>query len=117
MGGAAAVLGAARALAETRPPVEVHVVIAACENLISDSAMRPGDIVTASNGRTIEVTNTDAGMWRLGGRWAGRSLAATVCCCDSRAMCVERYPLSGGCEAVASVLWVSAGGHSSLGDV
>lgn len=68
MGGAAAVLGAARALAETRPPVEVHVVIAACENLISDTAMRPGDIVTASNGRTIEVANTDAGMYRL---WEG----------------------------------------------
>lgn len=70
MAGAAAVLGAARALAETRPPVEVHVVMAACENLISDTAMRPGDIVTASNGQTIEVANTDAGMWRLeaGGR-------------------------------------------------
>lgn len=66
MGGAAAVLGAARALAEIRPPVEVHLVIAACENLISGTAMRPGDIVTASNGRTIEVANTDAGMWRLG---------------------------------------------------
>lgn len=66
MAGAAAVLGAARALAETRPPVEVHVIMAACENLISDTAMRPGDIVTASNGRTIEVANTDAGMWRLG---------------------------------------------------
>eukprot|EP00170_Pyropia_yezoensis_P003965 contig_16369_g3976 len=60
MGGAAAVLGAARALAEIRPPVEVHLVIAACENLISGTAMRPGDIVTASNGRTIEVANTDA---------------------------------------------------------
>lgn len=70
MAGAAAVLGAARALAETRPPVEVHVVMAACENLISDTAMRPGDIVTASNGQTIEVANTDAGMWPLeaGGR-------------------------------------------------
>lgn len=60
MAGAAAVLGAARALAETRPPVEVHVVMAACENLISDTAVRPGDIVTASNGQTIEVANTDA---------------------------------------------------------
>lgn len=71
MGGAAAVLGAARTLAESRPPVQVHVVIAACENLISETAMRPGDVVTASNGRTIEVANTDAGMWRPEAGWCG----------------------------------------------
>lgn len=61
MGGAAAVLGAAKALAEIKPAgVEVHFVIAACENMISGTGMRPGDVVTASNGKTIEVNNTDA---------------------------------------------------------
>ena len=39
---------------------EVHFIVAACENMISDRAMRPGDVLTASNGKTIEVINTDA---------------------------------------------------------
>ncbi|KAL0451509.1 UNVERIFIED_CONTAM: Leucine aminopeptidase 2, chloroplastic [Sesamum latifolium] len=38
----------------------VHFIVAACENMISGTGMRPGDILTASNGKTIEVTNTDA---------------------------------------------------------
>jgi leucyl aminopeptidase len=40
--------------------VEVHFVIAACENMINERAMVPGDILIASNGKTIEVGNTDA---------------------------------------------------------
>lgn len=91
MGGAAAVLGAAKALGEIRPfgvevspsvvihhsrmyvftrkcmysfimcvTLQVHFIVAACENMISAEGMRPGDIVTASNGKTIEVNNTDA---------------------------------------------------------
>jgi leucyl aminopeptidase len=60
MGGAGAVLGAARVVAELAPAVEVHFVVAACENMVSSTAMRPGDILTASNGKTIEVLNTDA---------------------------------------------------------
>ncbi|KAF7148900.1 hypothetical protein RHSIM_Rhsim03G0257100 [Rhododendron simsii] len=65
MGGSAAVLGAAKALGQIKPPgVEasnfVHFIVAACENMISGTGMRPGDIITASNGKTIEVNNTDA---------------------------------------------------------
>ncbi|MEO1001762.1 MAG: leucyl aminopeptidase [Cyanobacteria bacterium J06638_7] len=61
MGGSAAVLGAARAIAELKPAgVEVHVIVASCENMISGGAVHPGDIVTASNGMTIEINNTDA---------------------------------------------------------
>ncbi|MCS5692172.1 leucyl aminopeptidase [Cyanobium sp. FGCU-6] len=61
MGGSAAVLGAARALGQRRPEgVEVHVIVAACENMISGGAIHPGDVLTASNGKTIEVNNTDA---------------------------------------------------------
>ncbi|KAI3814674.1 hypothetical protein L1987_14318 [Smallanthus sonchifolius] len=61
MGGSAAVLGAAKALGQIKPPgVEVHFIVAACENMISGTGMRPGDILTASNGKTIEVNNTDA---------------------------------------------------------
>ncbi|MFL0769967.1 MAG: leucyl aminopeptidase [Prochlorococcus sp.] len=61
MGGSAAVLGAARAIAELRPSgVEVHTIVASCENMVNGSAVHPGDIVTASNGTTIEINNTDA---------------------------------------------------------
>ncbi|CAI5536673.1 unnamed protein product [Closterium sp. Naga37s-1] len=61
MGGAAAVLGAAKAIAAIQPQgVQVHFIIAACENMVSGGGMKPGDIITASNGKTIEVNNTDA---------------------------------------------------------
>ncbi|MEO0539920.1 MAG: leucyl aminopeptidase [Cyanobacteria bacterium P01_A01_bin.105] len=60
MGGAAATLGAAKAIAQLRPDVEVHFISAATENMISGHALHPGDILTASNGKTIEVNNTDA---------------------------------------------------------
>ena len=60
MGGGAATLGAAKAIAQLKPEVEVHFVCAATENMISGRAMHPGDILTASNGKTIEVNNTDA---------------------------------------------------------
>lgn len=60
MGGAGATLGAAKAIAQLKPDVEVHFISAATENMISGKAMHPGDILTASNGKTIEVNNTDA---------------------------------------------------------
>merc|ERR1719330_1209350 len=63
MGGSATTLGAAAAVAQLKPKdVEVHFVIAACENMISGNpgALRPGDIITAMDGTTIEVNNTDA---------------------------------------------------------
>jgi len=60
MGGAAATLGAAKAIAQLKPDVEVHFISAVTENMISGHAMRPGDILTASNGKTIEINNTDA---------------------------------------------------------
>lgn len=60
MGGAGATLGAAKAIAQIQPDVEVHFISAATENMISGHAMHPGDILTASNGKTIEINNTDA---------------------------------------------------------
>jgi leucyl aminopeptidase len=60
MGGAAATLGAAKAIAQLQPDVEVHFISAVTENMISGHAMHPGDILRASNGKTIEVNNTDA---------------------------------------------------------
>jgi len=60
MGGAAALLGMLQALAELNVKADVTVIIGAVENLISGEAYKPGDIVTAMNGKTIEVVNTDA---------------------------------------------------------
>ena len=60
MGGGAATLGAAKAIAQLKPDVEVHFICAATENMISGKAMHPGDVLKASNGKTIEVNNTDA---------------------------------------------------------
>jgi len=60
MGGAAAVLGAMQIVATLRPQHEVRAYIAATDNAVSGTAMRPGDIYRALNGQQVEVTNTDA---------------------------------------------------------
>jgi len=60
MGGGAAVLAAVGAIAELGLPVRILAVVPACENMPGGHAYRPGDILTAANGKTIEVTNTDA---------------------------------------------------------
>lgn len=60
MGGAGATFGAAKAIAELKPDVEVHFISAVTENMVSGRGMHPGDILTASNGKTIEINNTDA---------------------------------------------------------
>lgn len=60
MGGAAATLGAMRALCEANLPIHVVGALACVENMPSGKATRPGDIVTAMNGMTVEILNTDA---------------------------------------------------------
>ncbi len=60
MGGAAAVIGAMKAIAALKPPVEVRAYVAAAENMISGHAYRVDDVLKAMNGKTIEVLNTDA---------------------------------------------------------
>jgi leucyl aminopeptidase len=60
MSGGAAVVQAVGAIARLGLPVRVIGVVGATENMPSGHAMRPGDIVTASNGTTIEINNTDA---------------------------------------------------------
>ena len=60
MGGGAAVLEGAALIAALGLPVEFIAVIPATENMPSGTAIKPGDVVTAMNGRTIEVINTDA---------------------------------------------------------
>ena len=60
MCGAASVLGTLRALAELKLKINVVGVVAACENMPSGAAVKPGDIVTSMSGQTIEILNTDA---------------------------------------------------------
>lgn len=60
MAGGAAVLGLFKALATIEPEVEVHGIFLAVENMPSGHAYRPGDVVRAMNGTTIEILNTDA---------------------------------------------------------
>ncbi len=60
MSGGAAVVAAVGAVAELGLPVRILAVVPAAENMPGGHAYRPGDIVTAANGKTIEVTNTDA---------------------------------------------------------
>lgn len=60
MGGAATVLGLFETLATTKPSINVLGVIPSTDNMISGNAFKPDDVITAMNGKTIEVLNTDA---------------------------------------------------------
>ncbi|MGH8748088.1 MAG: leucyl aminopeptidase [Burkholderiales bacterium] len=60
MSGAASVLGALRALAGMKAPVNVIAVVPTCENMPGGGASRPGDVVTTLSGQTVEILNTDA---------------------------------------------------------
>ncbi len=60
MAGAAVVLGTMKALGELTPSINVHGIVPATENMTGASAYKPDDVVTALNGKTIEIINTDA---------------------------------------------------------
>lgn len=60
MGGAAHVLALADMIMARKLPVRLHVLLAIAENAISANAYRPGDVLTARNGLTVEIDNTDA---------------------------------------------------------
>jgi len=60
MAGAACVLAAVTAAARLKLPIHVYGLIPSTENLVSGKGYKPGDIITSYNGKTIEVTNTDA---------------------------------------------------------
>jgi leucyl aminopeptidase len=60
MGGGAAVVGAMLAIAELKPRINVIGIVPTTENMPSGKAIKPGDVVTGSGGKTIEIINTDA---------------------------------------------------------
>jgi leucyl aminopeptidase len=96
MSGGAAVLGALRAIAALGLPVRVLAVVGATENTINGSAMKPGDIVRAKTGTTIEVNNTDA---------EGRLVL-----CDCLA-----YAVAEGAERLVDVATLTGGIVTALG--
>jgi leucyl aminopeptidase len=60
MAGSAAALAAMRVIAHLAPPFPVHAFLGACENMPGGRAYKPGDVLIARNGKTVEITNTDA---------------------------------------------------------
>lgn len=60
MGGAAAICAATMAIASLKLPVTIQAWAPLAENMVSDSATRPGDIITIFGGKTVEVLNPDA---------------------------------------------------------
>jgi leucyl aminopeptidase len=60
MGGAASVFGTIVAVAKLKAKVNLVGIVAACENMPSGSAVKPGDVVASLSGKTIEILNTDA---------------------------------------------------------
>jgi leucyl aminopeptidase len=96
MCGGAAVIEAIGALARLRAPVRVLGVIGATENLPSGSAVKPGDIVRALDGTTIEVNNTDA---------EGRLVLAD---------CIS-YALRQGCDRLVDIATLTGGIVTALG--
>jgi leucyl aminopeptidase len=60
MAGGAGVMGAIMAVAQLKPKINVTALVPATENMPSGSAQKPGDVLTAMNGKTVEVVNTDA---------------------------------------------------------
>jgi len=60
MAGAAAAIAAMKVVADLKPPFPVHALVGACENMPGGRAYKPSDILIARNGKTVEITNTDA---------------------------------------------------------
>lgn len=79
MAGGAAVAAAMRALSILGAPIRVIGIVPTCENMPGGKAVKPGDILTSAEGKTVEVMNTDAeGRLVLGdGLWYARKLGAT----------------------------------------
>ncbi len=98
MAGGAAVIEALTALAELNATVNVLGVVGATENMISGGAVRPGDIVSALDGTTVEINNTDA---------EGRLVLAD---------CIT-YARREGCDAIVDVATLTGGIVVALGSV
>ena len=98
MAGAAAVMAAVAAIAQLKLKVNITAVIPATENLLSGKALKPGDILKAINGKTIEVVNTDA---------EGRLILADAL----------GYAVKKGLSSLIDIATLTGACHIALGDV
>lgn len=101
MSGAAAVIATMKAMSQLKPTVNVIGVAAATENMPSATAMHPGDVLQAMNGKTIEVNNTDA---------EGRLVLADALCYLSKEKPDEIIDLATLTGAVVTALGRAAAG-------
>jgi leucyl aminopeptidase len=108
MAGGAAMLGAMRAIALLKPKIRVIGIVCAAENMPSGKAYKPGDVVTAMSGKTIDVINTDAeGRLVLAdGLTYARQLGATHL--------IDAATLTGACVVALGI--TNAGGFSNNDD-
>ena len=108
MAGGAAMLGAMRAIALLKPKVRVIGIVCAAENMPSGKAYKPGDVVTAMSGKTIDVINTDAeGRLVLAdGLTYAKQLGATHL--------IDAATLTGACVVALGI--TNAGGFSNNDD-
>ncbi len=102
MAGSAAVLGAIKVVAKLKPSFPVHAFFGACENMPSGNAYRLGDVLTARNGKTVEITNTDAeGRLVLGDvlTWASELKPAAI---------IDLATLTGACIVALGHVYAGA---------
>lgn len=107
MGGSAAVLSILKGAAELELPYEVHAIVGATENAIGPDAYKPDDVLTAKNGKTIEVRNTDA---------EGRLVLADCLCyaCEQKPdYLIDMATLTGACVVALGEYSTGVMGHSS----
>ena len=98
MSGAAVVIAALKAIAKVKPEINVTALVAATENLPGGSALKPGDILTAMSGKTIEIISTDA---------EGRLILADALC----------YARKLGISPLIDIATLTGACHIALGDV
>jgi leucyl aminopeptidase len=98
MAGGATVIAALRAIAELKPKLNVTALIPATENLPSGTALKPGDVLKAMNGKTIEIVSTDA---------EGRLILADALC----------YAKKLGLSPLVDVATLTGACHIALGDI
>ncbi len=98
MAGGASVIAAISAIAQLKPGVNVVAMVPATENLPDASAIKPGDVLTAMNGKTIEIISTDA---------EGRLILADALC----------YANKMGVKRIIDVATLTGACHIALGDI
>ncbi len=105
--GAAAAISILEGAARLKLPFEVHAIVGACENMIGGNAYKPDDVLTAKNGTTIEVRNTDA---------EGRLVLADCLCYATEQQpdyLIDLATLTGACVVALGEYTTGIMGHSS----